>query len=172
MLNTTTSVGVEISSSSSSTIEPVNSELESNNYSQEQISQNLFFLTLKSRLVVSLFYHLGSLLTSFYLLFLKLNNPKFLKNLLLNTFFQLDSYCNYAISLLPSTSSISTFAIPIKLVFDLEFEIKILISLLFALSVTLLLIFFSWKFYSTVILNFKLNKGKMMELISFPLSDV
>lgn len=132
-------------------------------YQQTLVNYSTLFL-------IYFFNYFVSFLTNFYLLCVRLNDPKVFSKFIQNYFFSLSSYnslgsffslfTNSSTNLANSIHTATTFVNPIRKVFDLDFEFKILIILLLFLSLTLASIAISWKIYSNFITNFKLSKGK------------
>ena len=108
--------------------------------------------------------HLINFLANFYLFFfVRLKNPNFIKNLIFSFSYSLEIESFKTLFSNSSTNIASSIQIatnPLRKVFDLDFELKILIILLFCLSLLLASIAISWKIYSIFIINFKLSKGK------------
>jgi hypothetical protein len=119
-------------------------------------------------LLVLFLNHLYHFLTNFYLLFfIRLQKPNFIKNLFysISYSFELDSFKTlFSNSSTNIASSIQIATNPLRKVFDLDFELKILIILLFFLSLLLASIAIAWKIYSNFIINFKLSKGEIFIL--------
>lgn len=111
--------------------------------------------------------HLFYFLTNFYLLFfIRLKKPNFIKNFFYSI--ELDSFKTlFSNSSTNIASSIQIATNPLRKVFDLDFELKILIILLFFLSLLLASIAIAWKIYSNFIINFKLSKEDLQENV-FP----